>query len=437
MFTVSEPDPPRHSSLLKTPVSIAPESLDFRRLIDRGQTIGWAEATAEPLLLTQLLDAQAERCPPFRVFFPLTFSDCLAAGHPNVTVTALGGASAGRRFFADGAHNVVPANISDVPGLIASGRLPIDIVMLQVSGPDDGGRYNAGLGIEHLHAAIGRARLVIAQVNPELPWTYGDTVIEPGVIDILVPAASPPIELPARPAGPIERAIAEHVARLIPDQATIELGLGTIPETVTHALGGKRGLGVHSGAIGDGIADLMEAAIVDNRHKEIDTGITVATMLMGTRRVYRFADRNPSIHIRATSYTHDALVLGNFRRFVAINGALEVDLTAQVNAETAAGRHGGLAGGQMDFVRAAHRAPDGRSLIALQSTNRARARSRIVARLADGVVSTPRAEADLVVTEHGIAELRGRTLAERAQALIAVADPSFRSELVKASERLL
>src|SRR5215469_15609490 len=228
-----------------------------------------------------------------------------------------------------------------------------------------------------------------------------------------------------------------QVARLIPDQATIELGLGAIPETVTHALGCKRGLGVHSGAIGDGIADLMEAGIVDNRHKEIDTGTTVATMLMGTRRLYRFADRNPSIHIRATSYTHDALVLGNFRRFVAINGALEVDMTGQVNAETIAGRHVGLVGGQMDFVRAANRAPEGRSIIALQSTNRDRTRSRIVARLADGVVTTPRAEADLVVTEYGIAELRGRTLAERAHALIAVADPNFRSALAKASERLL
>ena len=179
-----------------------------------------------------------------------------------------------------------------------------------------------------------------------------------------MPAAAPPIELPARSAGPIERTIAEHVARLVPDQETIELGLGAIPETVTYALSGKRGIGVHSGAIGDGTADLMEAGIVDNRHKEIDPGITVATMLMGTRRLYRYADRNRSICIRATSYTHDALV-------------------------------------------------------------------------ADGVVTTPRAEADLVVTEHGMAELRGRTLAERAQALIAVADPSFRSELVKASERPL
>jgi acetyl-CoA hydrolase len=383
------------------------------------------------------VDAQAEQCPTFRVFFPLTFSEGFAAGHPNVTVTALGGASAGRRFFAEGAENVVPANISDVPGLVASGRLAIDIVLLQVKGPDDAGQYNAGLGIEHLHAAIGRARLVIAQVNPELPWTYGDTVIEPRVIDILVPASAPPLELPARPAGPIERAIAEHIARLVPDRATIELGLGAIRETVTHALGGKRGLGVHSGAIGDGIADLMEAGIVDNRHKEIDAGITVATMLMGTRRLYRFADRNPSIRIRATSYTHDALVLGNFRRFVAINGALDVDLTGQVNSETAAGRHIGLVGGQMDFVRAANRAPRGRSIVALQSTNRERTRWRIVARLSDGVVSTPRAEADLVVTEYGIAELRGRTLAERARALIAIAHPSFRSELVKASERLL
>jgi acetyl-CoA hydrolase len=422
---------------LKTPVSISPDALDFRQLIGAGETVGWAGATAEPLFLTRLLNAQAEHCPTFRVFFPLIFSQGLAAGHPNVTITALGGASAGRRFFAEGADNVVPANISDVPGLVASGRLPIDIVLLQVRGPDDTGRYNTGLGIEHLHAAIGRARLVIAQVNPELPWTYGDTVIEPQAIDILVPAAEPPLELPARPAGPIERAIAEHVARLIPDRATIELGLGAIPETVTHALGGKRGLGIHSGAIGDGIADLMEAGIVDNRHKEIDPGVTVATMLMGTQRLYRFADRNPSICIRATSYTHDALMLGNFRHFVAINGALEIDLTGQVNAETAAGRHIGLVGGQMDFVRAANRTPDGRSIIALQSTNRDRTRSRIVARLADGVVTTPRAEADLVVTEYGVAELRGHTLGERARALMAVAHPSFRSELVKATERLL
>src|ERR1700758_2877163 len=205
------PEPvPKERRITRLPHQLAPEALDFTRLIRAGETVGWAEATAEPVFLPRLLDAQAERCPPFRVFFALTFSDGFAADHPNVTVTALGGASAGRRFFAGRADNVIPANISDISGLVSSGLLPIDVVLLQVSGPDETGRYNAGLGIEHLHAAIGRARLVIAQVNPELPWTSGDAAIESETIDVLVPAAAPPIELPTRPAGRIDRAIADH-----------------------------------------------------------------------------------------------------------------------------------------------------------------------------------------------------------------------------------
>ena len=196
---------------MKTPALIAPEALDFSQLIRAGETVGWAEATAEPVFLTRLLNAQADSCPPFRVFCPLTFSDSLSAAHRTVTVTALGGAGAGRRFFAAGADNVIPASISDICGLVVSGRLRMDIVLLQASGPDDAGRYNAGLGIEHLHAAIGQARLVITQINPNVPWTCGDTVIDPGLIDMLVPAREPPIELPPRPQGPIERSIGDHV----------------------------------------------------------------------------------------------------------------------------------------------------------------------------------------------------------------------------------
>jgi acyl-CoA hydrolase len=422
---------------MKTPVTLAPEALDFAGLVQGGDTVFWAQATAEPVFLTHLLNNQAPRCPPFRLFFALTFATDFAPDHPNVTVTALGGGAAGRRFFAGGAGNVIPANISGLCDLIAGGHPRIDIVLLQVSGPDRDGHYNAGLGIECLREAIAGARLVVAQVNPALPWTAGDTLIDGGLIDILVPAAHPPLELPAPAIGPVERAIAGHVARLVPDRATIELGIGRIPEAVTAALGKKRGLGIHSGAIGDGVADLMRAGIVDNHHKEIDAGLTVTLMLMGTRRLYAFADCNPEIVIRSPRYTHDALVLGNFRRFVAINSALEVDLTGQVNAETVSGRSVGLTGGQMDFVRAANRAPDGRSIIALPSTSRDRANSRIVARLADGVVTTPRADADCVVTEHGIAELKGRTLAERAQALIGVADPAFRAGLQRASDELV
>jgi acyl-CoA hydrolase len=422
---------------MKTPVAVPPDKLDFAALIREGETVGWAQATAEPVLLTRLLDRQAARCPPFQVFYAMTFGGDLSAAHPNHTVTATGGGGASRRFFADGADNVIPANVSSLCDLIAAGRPRIDIALLQVTGPDAAGNYNAGVGIECLREMMAGARLVVAQVNPALPWTEGDTLIEPGLIDILVPAEHPVLELPVRDIGPVERAIAGHVARLVPDRATIELGIGQIPQAVTAAFGGKRGLGVHSGAIGDGVAELMQEGVVDNRHKEIDPGITVTLMLMGTRRLYDYADRNKLIRVRSPRYTHDALVLGNFRRFVAINSALEVDLTGQVNAETAQGRHIGLVGGQMDFVRAATRAPEGRSIIALQSTGRDRRHSRIVARLADGVVTTPRADADCVVTEHGIAELRGLTLAERARALIAIADPAFRPKLERASDRLL
>jgi acetyl-CoA hydrolase len=429
--------PGERKDRLRKPVVIAPDRLDFAQIIRDGDRVGWAEATAEPVLLTRMLGEQAPRCPSFGVFFALTFAADFPPGHPNVTVTAFGGAAAGRRFFAAGAGNVIPANISGMCDLIAAGRPRVDIALLQVTGPDAAGRYNAGVGIECLREMIAGARLVVAQVNPALPWTHGDTLIEPGMIDILVPAEHPILELPARAIGPVERAIAANVARLVPDGATIELGIGLIPEAVTAALGEKRGLGIHSGAIGDGVADLMRAGVVDNRQKEIDPGVTVTLMLMGTRRLYRFADRNPLIRIRSPRHTHDALVLGNFRRFVAINSALEVDLTGQVNAETAQGRHIGVVGGQVDFVRAANRAPEGRSIIALQARSRDRRHSRIVARLADGVVTTPRADADCVVTEHGIAELKGRTLAERARAMIAIADPAFRGELARAAERLL
>ncbi len=422
---------------MKTPTTLAPDKLDFAALIRAGETVGWAEATAEPVLLTRILGEQAALCPPFRVFFALTFASDFPSDLPNVAVTACGGAGAGKRFFADGAGAVIPTNISGLCDLIAAGRPRIDVVLLQVTGPDAAGRYNAGLGIECLREMMEGARLVIAQINPALPWTNGDTLIEPGLIDILVPAEHPVLELPARPIGSVERAIAADVARLVPDRATIELGIGLIPEAVTAALGDKRGLGIHSGAIGDGVAELMREGVVDNRHKEIDPGITVTLMLMGTRRLYGFADRNPLLRIRSPRYTHDALVLGNFRRFVAINSALEVDLTGQVNAETAQGRNIGVTGGQMDFVRAANRAPEGRSIIALPSTSRDRRHSRIVARLPDGIVTTPRADADCVVTEHGIAELKGCTLAERARAMIALADPAFRAELERAAERLL
>jgi acyl-CoA hydrolase len=244
------------------------------------------------------------------------------------------------------------------------------------------------------------------------------------------------VETPPRPPDAVERAVAETVARLVPDRATLQLGIGGIPDALPGALRDKRGLGLHCGIIGDGAVDLVEAGIVDNRHKEIDPGMTVAMMLVGTERLYRWADRNPRLSVRRPSYTHDAATLAQLRRLIAINSAIEIDLTGQVNAETVDGRHLGFVGGQVDYARAALRAPEGRSILALPSTTRDGKRSRIVARLADGVVTTARSDADTVVTEHGIAELAGLTVAERARALIAIAAPAFRAPLAAASDRL-
>ncbi len=176
---------------MKTPITIASDKLDFAALLHAGETVGWAEATAEPVLLTRMLGEQAARCPPFRVFFALTFASDFPPDLPNVVVTANGGAGAGKRFFADGAGSVIPANISGLCDLIAAGRPRVDVVLLQVTGPDADGRYNAGLGIECLREMMEGARLVVAQVNPALTWTNGDTLIEPCLIDILLPDDHP------------------------------------------------------------------------------------------------------------------------------------------------------------------------------------------------------------------------------------------------------
>jgi acetyl-CoA hydrolase len=348
----------------------------------------------------------------------------------------MGGGGTNRRHFANSAANVLPVHCSAVPLLVERRRLKIDVVFLQVTGPDEAGNYSAGTCIEHIAEALAGARTVIAEHNDRLPWTYGDTVIPAEHIDLLVPSSRPLVEVAGKRPEAAERAVAENVARLVSNAATLQLGIGGIPDAMAAALSEKRGLGLHCGIIGDGVVDLVESGIADNRRKEVDEGVTVAMMVLGTRRLYDWADRNKGLSVRSPSYTHDPAVLANFRRFVAVNSAIEVDLTGQVNAETVGGRHVGLIGGQVDFVRAGIRSPEGRAIIALPSTTRDRRHSRIVARLKDGVVTTARSDADFVVTEHGIADLAGLTLGERARAMIAIADPAFRAELSAALDRI-
>jgi acyl-CoA hydrolase len=229
--------------------------------------------------------------------------------------------------------------------------------------------------------------------------------------------------------GAADRRIGEQVASLVPPRPVLQLGLGKVGYAVAAALHDRRDIALHGGVVGDWLVDLHAAGAVDNAHKPIDTGRTVTGTIVGTQHLYDFVDANEAVELRGIDHTHAPTTLRRLPRFVAVNSALEVDLTGQVNAETLAGRHVGAVGGQVDFVRAAMASPGGRSIIALVSTARDGKTSRIVPRLHDGIVTTPRADADVVVTEHGIAELRGKTVSERARRLIAIADPRHRDQL--------
>ncbi len=234
----------------------------------------------------------------------------------------------------------------------------------------------------------------------------------------------------------IEDRIARHVANYIEDGTTIQIGVGGIPDAVLAIIGDRRDLGFHSGLINDRVADLMEAGVVTNARKPIDTGITAAALLVGTDRLYRYAHRNRAIHLYTYMHTHRAEILSQLGKFVAINSAIEVDLTGQVNAEVASGEYIGGTGGQGDFVRGAQMASAGRSIIALPATARDDTISRIVPHLTDGIVTTPRSDADLIVTEFGAADLRGQTLAERARRMAAISHPRFRTSLEEAATAL-
>ncbi|MGH3358330.1 MAG: acetyl-CoA hydrolase/transferase family protein, partial [Nocardioidaceae bacterium] len=244
---------------------------------------------------------------------------------------------------------------------------------------------------------------------------------------------SRPLPELARPGvGSVEAAIAEHAAGLVTDRSVLQLGIGKVPEAVAARLGGHRDLGIHSGFLGEWAMELVESGAVTNAYKPIDRGVTVGGTLMGSRRLYRWAHDNAALAMRDVRHTHAADVLARFDTFVSVNGAIEVDLSGQVNAEVIGDRYVGAVGGQVDYVRAGAAAPRGWSVIALPAATARSGRSRIVPRLASAVVTTARSDVDVVVTEYGAAHLRGQPLAERARRMIAIAAPAFRDELSRA-----
>ncbi len=336
----------------------------------------------------------------------------------------------------EGRADYVPVFLSDVPRLFESRALPLDAVLVNATPPDRHGFCSLGTSVEAMHAAVRAAKTVIVQFNKAMPRTLGDSFIHVSDIDVAVDVDVRPYEHAVGVIGDVERKIGEFVADLVPDGATLQLGIGAIPAATALALRDKHDLGIHTEMFTDAVVDLVEAGIVTGARKERNRGKIVTAFVMGSRRLYEFVHDNPMVEMRPVDFTNDTHVIRSFSRMVAINSAIEVDLTGQVVADSIGHRLYSGVGGQMDFVRGAALASEGRAIIALPSTAAGGTVSRITPSLKEGAgVVTTRAHVGTVVTEWGVAELFGKSLRERAEALIAIAHPDLRDELAAAAVR--
>ena len=342
-----------------------------------------------------------------------------------------------REAVAEGRADYTPIFLSEIEQLFSSGELPLDVVLLQASPPDEHGYMSLGVGIDCTLTAARCARHVIAEVNHEMPRSLGDSFLHVSKVSAIVETSHPLLELEPPPFTALQRRIAEHVASLIPNGATLQTGIGGIPDAVLACLGDKRDLGIHSEMCSDGVIPLIESGVINGDRKTLHRGKVVAGFVLGTRKLFQFIHENPIFEFHPTAYTNDPFVIAQNERMVAINSALQVDLTGQVCADSIGTRPYSGFGGQLDFIRGAARSKGGKPIIALPSTAKNGTISRIAPVLDPGAgVVTTRADVHYVVTEHGIAYLHGKTLRQRAEALIAIADPKVRDELYEFAARV-
>ncbi|WP_242343020.1 acetyl-CoA hydrolase/transferase family protein [Anaeromyxobacter terrae] len=340
-----------------------------------------------------------------------------------------------RAAVEEGRADYLPVFLSEVPKLFRSGVLPLDVALVHVSPPDRHGFCSLGVSVDVTRAAVQTARTVIAQVNPRMPRTHGDGLIHVDAIDYLVEVDEPIHELPAHELTEAEHAIGRHCAELVEDGATLQLGIGAIPQATFAYLGDHQRLGIHTEMLSDGIVDLVEKGVITGEAKRVHPGKIVGGFAVGTRKLYDFLHDNPLVAMLDIAYVNDTAVIRRNPRVTAINSAIEVDLTGQVCADSIGDRQYSGVGGQMDFIRGAALSDGGKPIIALRSTTSA-GEPRIVSYLKPGAgVVTTRAHVHYVVTEHGIADLFGKNLRQRAAALIAIAHPAHRDALAAEARR--
>ncbi|MCC6585382.1 MAG: acetyl-CoA hydrolase/transferase family protein [Bryobacterales bacterium] len=342
-----------------------------------------------------------------------------------------------RSAIGGGRADYTPIFLSEIEGLFLSGERPVDVVLCQVSPPDDHGYMSLGVSVDCTLTAARNSPVVIAEVNDRMPRTLGDAFLHVSEVTHLVETSHPLYELFPEPYNDTQRRIAEHVASLIPDGATLQMGIGGVPDAVLHSLMDRRDLAVHSEMVSDGVIDLIESGVINGRRKSIHPGKAVTGFVLGSQVLFDYLHNNPFFEFHPIRYTNDPFVIAQNDRMVAINSALQVDITGQVCADSIGPRPYSGFGGQVDFIRGAARSKGGKPIIALPATAKNGTISRIAPTLDAGAgVVTSRADVHYVVTEFGVAYLHGKTLRQRAEALIAIADPRFRGELWDYAERV-
>ncbi len=335
-----------------------------------------------------------------------------------------------REAINEGRAEFIPIFLSDIADLFYTGAVPIDVALIHVSLPDEHGFCSYGVSVDITKPAAENAEVVIAQVNPNMPRSLGDSFVHLSKIDYVVEVDDPIPELVPKPFSEVHRKIGKHISTLIEDGTTLQMGIGAIPDAVLSFLGDKKDLGVHTEMFSDGVMDLIDRGIITNEKKTLHQGKIIAAFFMGTKKLYDYVDNNPIFEFHPCHYTNDPFVISQNEKMVAINSAIEVDLTGQVCSDSIGYEIYSGIGGQVDFIRGAARSKGGKAIIALPSTAKGDSISRIVPHLKEGAgVVTSRGDVHYIVTEYGIAYLHGRSISERAKALIDIAHPNFREEL--------
>ncbi|MCB1308800.1 MAG: acetyl-CoA hydrolase/transferase family protein [Leptospiraceae bacterium] len=402
------------------------------RQIQSGHRIFLDGNAAMPGALVEALLARAHELENVELNHLLVFGNDPFKDSPQLRANAWFLGPGVRKAVNEGRADYIPIFLSEITALVRSGNWPIDVALINVSPPDRYGFMSYGIEVSVTKPATEQAKLIIAQVNERMPRAHGDCFIHVNDVHYFVEKAEEPLEIPAGEPGPVERQIGENVANLIENGSTLQMGIGGIPNAVLASLHNKHDLGIHTEMFSDGILSLLDSGVINNQMKGMHRGKVISSFAMGTRELYDYISDNPYFEFHPSHYTNDPFIISRNNKMVAINCAIEVDLTGQVCADSIGSDIYSGIGGQVDFIRGAARSPGGKPIIALPSTAKGGSVSRIAPLLTPGAgVVTSRGDVHYVVTEFGVANLFGKNLRQRAEALINIAHPDFRAELRK------